>query len=130
MSKTEKEYEDEQEKLILIHALRMGQRDWFGICNTSCGDKVCNAGCLGQKAELFRPQIIQAVKLWRDKNWDRYSCFSIYADKKVKRTCSKQNTCRFNDPICDVVGCMNIPAYNYRALIALALKECEIEEKK
>jgi hypothetical protein len=121
--KTEKEWEDEAEQLKLMHILKLGGTDKHGICLAKCDDEACNVGCLQQQAKIFRPQIMQGVRIYRERNWHKYPLYAESAFQTGK-PCTREGmhiVCK--ETVCGVVGCMERPAWQFRDLILLALRE-------
>jgi hypothetical protein len=128
-NKTREEQEKLEEQELLMHILRMGPADGNGICVNKCSDELCNAGCTRQRAKCFRPQIMQAIKYLRNNmiDWDKYP---LYADAALNpiRKCELYPNSDCLDPVCGVAGCLEKPAFYYRNLIAIALREEEIKK--
>ena len=125
--KTLEELEDEEEQMKLLHILSMPEKSKNDICIRKCPDKLCNAGCLQQKAKQFRPQIMRGVKRHRELHLDSDK-YPLYAGAAFEshRPCqggnlgvigSHDKIC--SDPVCGVTGCLDAAAWQFRYLIEL-----------
>ena len=128
-NKTREEQESLEEQELLMHILPMGPADANGICQKFCGDEMCNTGCLRQRAKVFRPQIMRGIKYLRNNmmDWDKYP---LYVDAALKspRKCEMYPKSECLDPVCGVTGCLEKPAFHYRKLIAIAIREENIKK--
>lgn len=124
MSKTQKDFEREDEQAKLMHVLSLPEVGKGGICLTHCGDELCSHGCLQQRAYNFRPQIMQAIKICRAEDWYKYPLYVPFENEDL--VCSFAGRCK--DPVCQVAGCLQKPAWEYRHLIRIALREKKINE--
>ena len=126
-SDEERRKEDEQQKLI--HILTMPDKDSLGICTQACGDTVCSIGCLSQPAKIFRPQIMQGIRLCRERNWYKED-YPLYGMAARKMNCTEKPLQYCVDPVCMVSGCLERPAFHYRHLIQIAIQEEIINKLK
>jgi len=122
-TKTQEDFEKEDEQRKLMHILSLPEADKNGICKVQCGDELCSHGCLQQKAGQFRPQIMQGIKICRERDWYKYPLYVDVFDNQVKRPCPENPLMHCSDPVCNVSGCLGKPAYNFRHLIRIALRE-------
>lgn len=109
--------EQEGDHWQIMHVLR-GNHLKPGLCSAPCEDPICQYGCLRQSAKTnFRAAIMHGVEVLRKQSDPRFPL--MIPDTNIKREdCRGFITCR--DPVCQVVGCMDIPAYNFRELIKIA----------
>ncbi len=111
------EEEKEIEQWQLMHALR-GDHTKPGHCELKCGDPTCNTGCLRQEAAmLFRSDIMHGVEIARKNGSPLYPLTVPAASKK---DCLRRPLSHCHDPVCQIVGCMERSAYNFRDLIKMA----------
>lgn len=135
MTNEEKE-EKEEEDWKLMHVLMMPEADKTGFCKTKCTDIVCDHGCLRQNAKVFRPSIMHGIKIAREQGSNKYPLYVTVASDynhhcpggELGTIGSNQMICR--DPVCQVSGCLNKPAFHFRRLIKLAMEEELIEALK
>ena len=108
----------EEEEWKLMHVLSMGPRHRHGLCVERCADNVCDDGCLNQKAKHFRPAIMMGIKELREQGDDRFPFSAAHANNLLKTCPATRATC--SDAVCQVAGCLNIPAFHYRNIIKAA----------
>ena len=122
-TKKQEELEKEDEQAKLLHVLRLPPQTKFGICASPCEDPVCSIGCLQQRGTQFRPQIMQGIRICRERNWYKYPLYLTAFENQSKMPCPESPLEYCNDPVCNVSGCLKKPALNFRHLIRIALTE-------
>lgn len=112
MTKEEKELAQWQ----IIHALK--GPDGIGRCEHKCGDPVCSIGCLRSAASGgWRPYIMKGIELARKNGSPLYPLVVPDQNRSVFK-CSRGRYCV--DSVCQVSGCLDVPAYKFRNLIKAA----------
>ena len=110
--------QEEVEQWRVMHILRGHVKPEH--CRNQCTDDLCLRGCLNQRAALFRPEIMHGVEILRKRHDTR---FPVMVPKIRMRGEDSCNGLACYDTVCQVVGCMNAPAYNFRELIKVAREE-------
>lgn len=119
--------QEELEQWRLIHILHGNVKPEH--CWHQCHDDFCSRGCLNQKANVFRPEIMHGVEILRRHSDPRFPLIAGTAfnsrrgcpDGNLGKIGSTDKLC--NDPVCAVTGCLEKPAYNFRELIKVARDE-------
>ncbi len=110
--------QEELEQWRLIHILHGSAKPEH--CWHRCHDDLCIRGCLNQKASFFRPEIMHGVEILRKQSDPRFPVMVPKIRMSGEDSCI---TSYCHDPVCQVVGCMEAPAYNFRELIKVAREE-------
>jgi len=112
--------QEETEQWRLMHVLS-GDHRKPGLCSKQCGDPMCEIGCLRQGAsEYFRAAIMHGVETLRLNGDSRFPLI-VPTTQLSAKNCQNNTPC--HDPVCQVVGCMSVPGYNFRELIKIAQQE-------
>lgn len=109
---------EEADRWLVMHVLA-GDPNRCGVCSTRCEDPLCNkTNCLRRRASFFRTEIMHGVEAVRNYDPAKYP---FIIPEEFKCDCVDEYLC--SDGTCQVVGCMAVPAYNFRELIKVAFDE-------
>jgi len=123
----------ETEEWQLMHVLKGHVKSCH--CAGRCGDPVCQAGCLQQSAKVFRGDIMHGIQISRDNGESTYpiSAASMSGSLECTGQCAKDNVIASHrtpaqthicaDAVCHISGCMDVPAWKFRDLIQMAVRE-------
>ena len=110
--------QEEVEQWRVMHILRGHVKPEH--CRNQCTDDLCLRGCLNQRARLFRPEIMHGVEILRKRSDPRFPLM-VPKIRMSGEDCCDHAAC--HDTVCQVVSCMEVPAYNFRELIKVSREE-------
>jgi len=122
-----KDHTEELERWQIVHALKGHGLINYCHCAELCADPGCETGCLNQDAQhTFRHEIMRGVKIVRNSGSDRFPPTVIVTGRK----CTDHPKSSCSDSLCQIVGCLRKPAFNFRDLIRLAQKDLVFQALK